>query len=332
MIRFFLYLIRLLEPELSHKVSLNLLKVLYSIGLARLLTGPFKHFDQHKPFKFKNLLFKNRLGIAAGLDKNGDFIDPLGALGVGFVEVGTVTPKPQLGNQKPRVFRDSKNLAIINKLGFNNKGVDYLVQKLKKRKFEGIVGVNIGANADSKKEERIDDYLYCFKKVANYSDYITINISSPNTTNLRDLQSEDNIGKLLSKLDDARKHHQFVGPIFVKISPDEDADTLKNLLQETRKYNLDGIIATNTTINRDNLKSKIINQKGGLSGKPLRDPSMATLRMVHKLDSDLTLISVGGVLDKGDYNERINAGASLVQIYTGFIFKGPKLIKDILDQ
>ena len=277
------------------------------------------------------MIFSNKLGTAAGLDKNGDFIDALGDLGFGFLEVGTITPLPQSGNAKPRVFRNYKEESIINSLGFNNKGVDYLVENLKRRKFKGVVGVNIGANKSSSGNQRIDDYLICLEKVHKYADYITVNISSPNTPNLRDLHNEKNFKSLISALEERSKKIGINIPIFIKISPDESKDDLDSIINIVKESFLSGIVATNTTINKSNLvdqKFKSIN--GGLSGKYLMESSTKKISYIKGKHKDISLIGVGGVMSKNDYLQKIEAGASLVQIYTGFIIKGPKLIDDIL--
>jgi dihydroorotate dehydrogenase len=218
------FILRLFSPEFAHTISLNSLKIIHRLGLIRLLASKTYPDDSHT---FNNLMFKNRLGIAAGLDKNGDFIDSLGALGFGFIEVGTITPLAQEGNPKPRIFRVFKENAIINRLGFNNKGVDYLVNKLKTRNYKGVVGVNIGANKESKGNKRIADYVKCFNKVYEFSDYITINISSPNTPDLRDLHNKENISELLRSIDNQKKLFNEDKPVFLKISPDESSETLK---------------------------------------------------------------------------------------------------------
>ena len=282
-------------------------------------------------YETDGLIFKNRLGTAAGLDKNGDFIDCLGELGFGFLEVGTVTPLPQIGNPKPRVFRLLKEQAVINRLGFNNKGIDHLVNNLNNKKYNGVVGVNIGANKDSADQKRIDDYLECLRKVAHVADYITINISSPNTPGLRDLHSEENIKKLISSIQTEAKIINFVKPIFLKISPDESFELIKIIAGIIEESSLSGLIVSNTTINRDELKDKKYQLvKGGLSGAPLMNKSTDLLKNIKDLYPDLTLIGAGGVMSKSDYDKKIVSGASLVQIYTGFIVKGPKIVEDIL--
>jgi dihydroorotate dehydrogenase len=277
------------------------------------------------------MIFENRLGTAAGLDKNGDYIDCLGALGFGFIEVGTITPKAQLGNSKPRVFRVFKEEAIINRLGFNNKGVDYLVERLKKRTFNGVVGVNIGANKTSNGQKRIDDYIECFNKVQNYADYIAVNISSPNTPGLRDLHSSSNLKILIESLDEATKLCGYTKPIFLKVSPDENNESVNEIIQIVNDSSFTGLIVSNTSIDKTLLKNNSYHDyEGGLSGKPIMDKSTQLLNRIHKNNLSMPLIGVGGVLSKKDFQNKINSGAQLVQLYTGFVVKGPKIVSDIL--
>ena len=277
------------------------------------------------------MIFENRLGTAAGLDKNGDYIDCLGALGFGFIEVGTITPKAQPGNSKPRVFRVFKEEAIINRLGFNNKGVDYLVERLKKRTFNGVVGVNIGANKTSNGQKRIDDYIECFNKVQNYADYIAVNISSPNTPGLRDLHSSSNLKILIESLDEATKLCGYTKPIFLKVSPDENNESVNEIIQIVNDSSFTGLIVSNTSIDKTLLKNNSYHDyEGGLSGKPIMDKSTQLLNRIHKNNLSMPLIGVGGVLSKKDFQNKINSGAQLVQLYTGFVVKGPKIVSDIL--
>ena len=323
----FLSIFKLFPPEISHSIALNSLNILYKLKLLPFFTLKLKNLH----YETDGLIFKNRLGTAAGLDKNGDFIDCLGELGFGFLEVGTVTPLPQIGNPKPRVFRLLKEQAVINRLGFNNKGIDHLVKNLNNKKYNGVVGVNIGANKDSADQKRIDDYLECLRKVAHVADYITINISSPNTPGLRDLHSEENIKKLISSIQTEAKIINFVKPIFLKISPDESFELIKIIAGIIEESSLSGLIVSNTTINRDELKDKKYQSiKGGLSGAPLMNKSTDLLKNIKDLYPNLTLIGAGGVMSKSDYHKKIVSGASLVQIYTGFIVKGPKIVEDIL--
>ena len=320
-----LKIIKIFPPEASHKIALFLLKILYQL---KILNFVFPIGKQDN-FKYLNLNFNNRLGTAAGLDKNGDYIDSLGALGFGFLEVGTVTPLPQKGNPKPRVFDEQ---AVINRLGFNNKGVDYLVKNLKKRKYNGVVGVNIGANKTSEAQQRIDDYLICFDKVAKYSDYITINISSPNTPGLRNLHEDKNIKNLIDSLEERVIELNFIKPIFIKISPDESLEVIKSTAEYIKNSSLTGLIISNTTTNREMLKNlKYKDFQGGLSGSPLMEKSTSLLKKINEEFPELPIIGVGGVMNKLDFDNKLESGASLVQIYTGFIISGPQIVSDILN-
>jgi dihydroorotate dehydrogenase len=244
-----------------------------------------------------------------------------------------VTPIAQKGNSKPRVFRVYEDEAIINRLGFNNKGVDYLVENLKKRKYKGIIGVNIGANKSSKGSERINDYLICLEKVHEYADYITINISSPNTPNLRDFHEKDHLNDLIVSVDNKVKEINSTIPIFLKISPDESDGVIDNIIELIEHSSFSGIIATNTTIDKNNIRNKKLREiQGGLSGKPLMEKSTSKVSYIKSKNKDLNIIGVGGVMNKQDYQAKINSGASLVQIYTGFIINGPEIVHNILQK
>ena len=325
---FFLKIFKLLPPEVAHSFSLSSLKILHNLKILHLFTTKI---NEKKNIQFAGMTFKNRLGTAAGLDKNGDYIDALGSLGFGFLEVGTVTPLPQDGNKKPRVFRNYKENSIINRLGFNNKGVDYLVTNLKKKSYEGIIGVNIGANNNSTGNDRINVYLICLDKINSYADYITVNISSPNTPNLRDFHNEENLSNLINAIDKSVKNSNIRIPIFLKISPDETDQTINKIIELVNASSFSGIIATNTTINKSNLLNKNLKLiEGGLSGQPLMNESTKKLSYIKSKSKDMPLIGVGGVLSKENYDQKISAGADLVQIYTGFIIKGPNLLNDIL--
>jgi len=326
-LRLVLKIIKIFPPEASHIIALNCLNILYKLRVLNLFFPKFKEDN----FEFVGLNFTNKLGTAAGLDKNGDFIDCLGALGFGFIEVGTITPLPQSGNPKPRVFRLSKDSAVINRLGFNNKGVEHLVKNLKEKKYNGVVGVNIGANKNSKDQKRIDDYLICFDRVAEYADYITINISSPNTPELRNLHNEENIRLLIKSVEEKSRFLNYSGPIFLKVSPDEPASLIKDIAGLIEESQLTGLIISNTTIKKDNLKEdKYKNHEGGLSGKPLMEQSTKSLKIINEAFPQLPIIGVGGVMSKNDFDTKISSGASLVQIYTGFIIHGPQILKQIL--
>ena len=325
---FFLKFFRILPPELAHRLALDSLNFIHKIGILNL----FYKKPELETFSFAGMNFRNRLGTAAGLDKNGDYIDCLGELGFGFLEVGTVTPIEQYGNSKPRVFRNFQDESIINRLGFNNKGVDHLVKNLKSRSFKGIVGVNVGANKKSKGEQRVKDYLYCIEKVYKYADYITVNISSPNTPNLRDLHNMDNLSDLVLSIEDKVKELNIDIPFFLKISPDETNDSIDNIIKTVESSFFQGIIATNTTIDKTNLSNKKFNNiDGGLSGRPLMDRSTETIKAIKsKSDKEIPVIGVGGVMNAADFNKKIDAGSELVQIYTGFVIKGPNILSDIL--
>ncbi len=322
-------ILRIFPPEIAHKISLTLLFFIHRLGLLSI----FKNEKQSETIEFLGLRFKNTLGTAAGLDKNGDYIDCLGALGFGFLEVGTITPKAQAGNKKPRVFRLSKDKGVINRLGFNNKGIDHLVTNLKQHKYDGVIGVNIGANKNSHGKKRIEDYIECIRKVYKYTDYITVNISSPNTKNLRNLQNSENIDKLFVALENEIHTLKIDKPIFIKISPDESLDTIKYIINKVQNSKITGIIATNTTTDKSTLKDeKYWNYEGGLSGEPLREKSNDLIYEIRKVSEEIPLIGVGGVMSQKDYKEKLALGADLVQIYTGFIMEGPGLIHKIINK
>ena len=324
----FLKILRLLPPEIAHKIALDLLSLSYKFGILSFIFR--KPNDENCSFAGMDL--SNRLGTAAGLDKNGDYIDCLGALGFGFLEVGTVTPMPQYGNPKPRVFRNFDENSIINRLGFNNMGVDRLVKNLKSRSFDGIVGVNVGANKNSNDEERINDYLHCIEKVHKYADYITVNVSSPNTPNLRNLQNDANLLNLVSKVDKLVNKLQIEIPLFLKISPDENNITIENIVEIVKNSVFSGIVATNTTVDKTVLSNiKYKNIEGGLSGEPLMRKSTEMIELINKkANKTIPIVGVGGVMNREDYLEKITSGAGLVQIYTGFVLKGPKIVSQIL--
>ena len=324
----FLKILRLLPPEIAHKIALDLLSLSYKFGILSFIFR--KPNDENCSFAGMDL--SNRLGTAAGLDKNGDYIDCLGALGFGFLEIGTVTPMPQYGNPKPRIFRNFEENSIINRLGFNNRGVDRLVKNLKSRSFDGIVGVNVGANKNSNDEERINDYLHCIEKVHKYADYITVNVSSPNTPNLRNLQNDANLLNLVSKVDKLINKLQIEIPLFLKISPDENNITIENIVEIVKNSVFSGIVATNTTVDKTVLSNiKYKNIEGGLSGEPLMKKSTEMIELINtKANKTIPIIGVGGVMNREDYLEKITSGAGLVQIYTGFVLKGPNIVSQIL--
>ena len=322
-------LFHLLPEEVSHYLALSGLKTLHKLGLLNILLG--KSIKDKEILKSSNDVrtYENKLGIAAGLDKDGEYIDCLSALGVGFIELGTVTPRKQYGNPKPRLFRNRKDKSLLNRLGFNNKGVESLVENLKKRKSNTPIGVSIGKNFDTPNEQAYQDYLLCMEKVYQYTNYIAINISSPNTKELRDLSNDEFLKDLLHKIKEKQnllsKSFDYV-PVFIKISPDESKKELEEICKCIMESKIDGIITSNTTINH---KDK--NGYGGLSGSPLKDRATEKLKFIKNIVGDtLPIIASGGVMSASDYQEKINAGADLVQVYTGFIFEGPRLIQDIL--
>lgn len=286
------------------------------------------------PVRLMGLEFRNRVGLAAGLDKNGECIEAFDRMGFGFIEIGTVTPRPQPGNPRPRMFRLPHERAIINRLGFNNQGVDALVARATRARRRAVLGINIGKNADTPIERAEDDYLICLGKVYPVADYITINISSPNTAGLRDLQQSGRFDQLLSKLTDAREQladrHGKRRPLLIKIAPDIDDAQLIDIAQTARERGIDGLIATNTTITRTGVEHRALaKEAGGLSGAPLRPLADRVLRRLRQaVGPDFPLIGVGGILSGANAVARREAGADLVQIYTGFIYRGPGFIGD----
>jgi dihydroorotate dehydrogenase len=324
-----------LDPERAHGLGLSMLETAYRSGLNPLVASRAKPF----PVKVLGLTFPNPVGLAAGMDKNGAHIDALFALGFGFVEVGTVTPRPQDGNPKPRMFRLPEHNAVINRLGFNNDGVDALVRNVEKarRKTGGVLGINIGKNKDTPNEDAAKDYLHCLDKVYPLADYITINISSPNTAGLRELQEEQQLRRLVAALRERQsqlwtRHGRRV-PMLVKVAPDltdEDIDVTARVLGELQ---VDGVVATNTTVSRIAVhQHALAKETGGLSGEPLMAKSTAVLRMLRtRLPEEIPLVGVGGILSGADAVKKMAAGASLVQMYTGLIYRGPALIGDCVD-
>tara|TARA_R110001583_G_scaffold77851_3_gene211608 strand:- start:35383 stop:36393 length:1011 start_codon:yes stop_codon:yes gene_type:complete len=321
------------DAETIHELTIKGLKSTGSTPLNAL----YKQRVTNSPVKVMGIEFPNPLGLAAGLDKNGECINAFAAMGFGFVEVGTVTPRPQPGNDKPRMFRLPEANAIINRMGFNNKGVDYLVSQVRSAKFKGVLGINIGKNKDTPEEKAKDDYIHCMRKVYDFASYITINISSPNTPGLRALQYGDALNELLSALKVeqetlAKQYGKYV-PIAVKIAPDLTEEEVNSIAQCLIDNHIDGVIATNTTLSREGVeKLEYGNEQGGLSGAPVKDKSTTVIRILAKaLANKLPIIGVGGIASSSDANEKLAAGASLVQVYTGFIYQGPPLIKEIVN-
>ena len=320
-------LLFLLDPETAHTVTLELLNLFYRLGLTRFFT-----VNISAPHMCMGLHFKNRLGLAAGLDKNAEYVEALASLGFGFIEIGTVTPKPQVGNPRPRLFRIVKARAIINRMGFNGKGVEFVASQLKKIKYDGVLGVNIGKNKDTPNEKAVDDYLICMQALWPYASYFTINISSPNTPGLRDLQQANYLSALLSRLKQEQlviqKQHQKYIPLVVKISPDLSDDELRGSAEIILAEKMDGVIATNTTISREGVSQyPEAKEAGGLSGAPLTARSTDVIKKLNSiLQNNIPIIGVGGVMDKASAETKLNAGAELLQVYTGFIYAGPEIV------
>lgn len=324
-------LLFLLDPERAHDLTLKSLKWV--------TRGPTRKLFPKAPIckarQVMGLDFPNPVGLAAGLDKNGAYIDGLAALGFGFIEVGTVTPRPQPGNPKPRLFRIKQAEGIINRFGFNNLGVDNLVENVKRASYKGILGINIGKNFDTPNERAIDDYLICLRKVYPYASYVVVNISSPNTKNLRQLQEKDALAALLAALKTeqaklAQQHGRHV-PIALKIAPDLELEQIGEIAALLLEHKIEGVIATNTTLSRDGVTGlPHAEEAGGLSGAPVKDKSTVVIEQLAKrLKGRIPIIGVGGIMSGKDAIEKIEAGASLVQIYSGLIYRGPRLVNDI---
>lgn len=327
--RYFLFK---LDPEVAHELTIKQLSWLNGTPLDIF----YRQKVPSRPVEVMGIKFDNPVGLAAGLDKDGEAIDAFGAMGFGFIEVGTVTPRPQPGNDKPRLFRVIPAEGIINRMGFNNKGVDHLVEQIRKSKYQGVLGINIGKNKDTPQENAKDDYLACMDKVYPHAGYIAINISSPNTPGLRQLQYGAALDELLAALkarqaELATLHNKYV-PIAVKIAPDMNSEELAEVAKSLVNNKIDGVIATNTTLEREMIfDMPNAQQAGGLSGRPLQAKSTAFIReLAGLLQGALPIIGVGGIDSPLAAREKIEAGASLVQIYTGFIYKGPALVRDIV--
>ena len=319
-----------LDPETAHDVSFRSLDVAAKCGIAALALPRVPP----SPVTVMGLAFPNRIGVAAGLDKNAEHIDGLAAFGFGHIECGTVTPRSQPGNPRPRLFRIVEAEALINRMGFNNGGVDNFLRNAARARWRGILGLNIGKNFDTPNERAGDDYLKCLRAVYERASYVTVNVSSPNTKGLRDLQAEEALAALLASLKAeqaklAQKHGKYT-PLALKIAPDLEPAAIEGIARLLVAHEVDGVIATNTTVSRAGV-SKLPHggEAGGLSGRPLRERSTAVVRALAKaLDGAVPIIGVGGVMSGADAKEKIDAGASLVQIYTGLIYRGPELVAE----
>ncbi|MBN4065804.1 quinone-dependent dihydroorotate dehydrogenase [Candidatus Amoebophilus asiaticus] len=326
----------LINPETIHHFVLSSLKVFCLIpGMKKLIKNIYVIENEKLERKLFGLSFKNPVGLAAGFDKNARVYNELSCFGFGFIEIGTVTPKPQPGNLEPRIFRLASDHALINRLGFNNDGVDIIAARLRSKNKDTIIGGNIGKNKITPMEEAVNDYSSCFETLYDHVDYFVVNVSSPNTRGLRDLQEKEELAELLGKLQDFNRQKAHPKPILLKIAPDLTNDQLDEIIEVVFATRLDGIIATNTTIDRSGLKTDAnkLNRigEGGLSGKPLRERSTEIIRyLAERSQNKFKIIGVGGIHSPEDAIEKLNAGADLVQVYTGFIYEGPGLIKKIL--
>lgn len=319
------------DPEKIHHFTFSALRTSFKIpGVSALLSKKFTIDDPRLEREVFGLKFKNPVGLAAGLDKDAKLYKELGKLGFGFIEIGTVTPKAQSGNPKKRLFRLKAEQGIINRMGFNNEGVEAAVKRLKSNHNQVLIGGNIGKNKVTPNENAVDDYKICFEKLFPWVDYFVVNVSSPNTPNLRELQGKEPLKKLLNTLQTLNREKEHPKPILLKIAPDLSNDQLLDIIEIVEETKIEGIIATNTTISREGLQSENKKETGGLSGKPLNKRSTEVIRFLsEKSNGQFPIIGVGGIHSAEDALEKIEAGASLVQIYTGFIYEGPQLIKDI---
>ena len=319
------------DAESIHDFTLKSLNVAERLGALSMCSAP----PVCRSRQVMGITFPNPVGLAAGLDKNAAVIDAMAALGFGFIEVGTVTPRPQPGNPKPRLFRLKEAQGIVNRFGFNNLGVDHLIENVKAAKYKGVLGINIGKNFDTPMENAVDDYLIGMQKVYAHATYITVNISSPNTKNLRALQEKEALSNLLGrlKLEQTKLANQYgkYVPVTLKIAPDLEQAQIDEIADLLMTHNIDGVIATNTTLARDRVHGmKHAKEAGGLSGAPVREKSTLVIQQLsQRLQGALPIIGVGGILSGADAVEKIAAGADLVQLYSGLIYKGPKLIHDV---
>jgi dihydroorotate dehydrogenase len=321
-----------LDPEAAHSLTLRSLDCLERSGIASIAAGPLSSL----PIRVMGLDFPNPVGVAAGLDKDGEHIDGLAALGFGFIEVGAVTPRPQQGNPRPRVFRLAEAEALINRLGFNSRGVDAVVNNIRRSRYRGVLAVNIGKNADTPNERAHEDYVACLRKVYAYAGFVTANVSSPNTKNLRELQRAEEIDGLLAALAAERerltKQHGKRVPLAVKVSPDLDDAGVEAVADRVAARGIDAVIATNTTVSREGVEHlPASREQGGLSGAPLKARATAVVAKLRRaLPGNVAIVGVGGIASAADAREKLDAGASLVQLYTALVYRGPQLVGEIV--
>lgn len=325
-----------MNPERAHHFTFSLLKNLFKIQFLKKIVSIF-YQTKGNGKTVAGLFFKNPVGLAAGFDKDGILFDELSVFGFGFIEVGTVTPKPQPGNDQPRLFRLPLDKALVNRMGFNNQGAIALAERLSKRKNKNlIIGGNIGKNKNTANENAIDDYIFCFNALHDVVDYFVVNVSSPNTPGLRALQEKEPLTNILSQLQALNKTKAVIRPIFLKIAPDLSNDQLNDIVEIIKTAQIAGVVATNTTINRNHLKTpaNALHEIGigGLSGKPITERSTEVIRYLsQRSGKSFAIIGVGGIHSKEDAQEKINAGADLIQLYTGFIYEGPRLVKQCVE-
>ena len=332
------------DPEKVHHFAMNTFKVACSTGIAKkILKNKFSSTGERLQRQVLGLQFKNPVGLAAGFDKNAQYMEELDALGFGFIEIGTVTPKPQEGNPKPRLFRLPKDKALINRMGFNNDGVKLVASRLLKwreahnGRTQLVIGGNIGKNKVTPNEDAWKDYETCFRELFDLVDFFVVNVSSPNTPGLRELQEKESLRKILSHLQTINQQQAFPKPILLKIAPDLTVEQLDDVIDLAMEIRLDGLVASNTTINREDLTNESRTKAenigaGGLSGLPLREKSTAIIRYIHKkTNGSIPIIASGGIFNSKDAKEKLEAGASLVQVWTGFIYEGPAIAKNICD-
>lgn len=323
------------NPEEAHYWAMNNLSGFLSNAYGQWLVKKYCGTEKYdKPVQLWGLNFKNIVGLAAGFDKNAQYIDELAALGFGFIEIGTLTPKAQPGNDQPRLFRIVEDEGLINRMGFNNEGVDDAVKRLERRQSSIIIGGNIGKNKITPNEDAVNDYVYCLNKLHDVVDYFVVNVSSPNTPNLRELQEKEPLKKILFTLQDINQGKSKPKPILLKIAPDLTTEQLNDIIEIVTDSKIQGLVATNTTIDRSNLKTspQILSDigAGGVSGLPVKNKSTDIISYIHKNAPSIPIIGVGGIFNSEDAKQKLDAGASLLQIYSGFIYEGPNIVKKIL--